>query len=190
MELPSRKKRPSKKKKGQAEILRPKKRAVVGGKASARIRHFDLQRGLDIIGLVDGVPRPPGDPLQDTPAQAAKAGPTSKKKGPVGRARKMRQRLPYISSFRSKTRLQCAAPATPAPAQWEALGPEFIPKGQTYGTGGNNRPPVSGRISGVAVDPSDPNHILVASAGGGIWETNDRGGYWVAKTDFHELVLV
>lgn len=67
---------------------------------------------------------------------------------------------------------------------WVELGPHSIPHGQTYGTGGNDRPPVSGRISGVAIDPDNSRHIFIASAGGGIWESTDRGVNWTPRTDF------
>jgi photosystem II stability/assembly factor-like uncharacterized protein len=43
---------------------------------------------------------------------------------------------------------------------------------------------VSGRIAAIAVDPTNSNHVLVGSAGGGIWESTDRGASWSARTDF------
>jgi photosystem II stability/assembly factor-like uncharacterized protein len=44
--------------------------------------------------------------------------------------------------------------------------------------------PVSGRVSRVALDPSDDHHILLATAGGGVWETRDGGQSWAPRTDF------
>jgi hypothetical protein len=71
-----------------------------------------------------------------------------------------------------------AAPvATPA---WRFLGPTVMHNGQTYGSG---RVDVSGRVAAIAVDPSNRNHVLVGSAGGGVWQTWDAGGTWSPRTD-------
>ncbi len=43
--------------------------------------------------------------------------------------------------------------------------------------------PDSGRITGVAAHPSDPNTIYVATAGGGVWKTMDGGVNWAPLTD-------
>ena len=45
------------------------------------------------------------------------------------------------------------APPTPTGPQWRSLGPWTIPNGQTYGS---SRVNVSGRISTIAIDPSNP----------------------------------
>ena len=55
---------------------------------------------------------------------------------------------------------------------WQSIGPDHIPDGQTYGT---NRVDVIGRVSSIAIDPGDTKHILLGSAGGGIWESKDSG---------------
>lgn len=72
----------------------------------------------------------------------------------------------------------------PTAPRWRSLGPSYMPNGQTYGSGGNNRVDVSGRVSAVAVDPSNGRHILVGAASGGIWETFDAGARWFPRTDF------
>jgi autotransporter-associated beta strand protein len=59
------------------------------------------------------------------------------------------------------------------PAQWFAVGPAPIVGGQTAGNGN-----VSGRVTGVAVNPYDPNVIYIATAGGGAWKTIDGGKTW------------
>jgi photosystem II stability/assembly factor-like uncharacterized protein len=38
-------------------------------------------------------------------------------------------------------------------------------------------------MSAIAVDPNNANHWLVGGAQGGIWETLNAGGNWVALTD-------
>ena len=48
--------------------------------------------------------------------------------------------------------------------------------GQSGGTG-------SGRVTGIAVDPSDPsgNTYYVGSANGGVWKTTDGGTPWILQ---------
>lgn len=70
---------------------------------------------------------------------------------------------------------------------WKSIGPTTIPGGQTYGS---SRVNVSGRISSVAVDPSNPAHVLVGAAHGGVWETFDRGNSWAPRTDYASTLTV
>jgi hypothetical protein len=71
-------------------------------------------------------------------------------------------------------------PPTASGPQWRSLGPWTIPNGQTYGT---SRVNVSGRVSAIAVDPSNPAHVLCGAANGGVWESFDRGASWWPRTD-------
>ncbi len=71
-------------------------------------------------------------------------------------------------------------PGGPGP-QWRNLGPYTIPNGQTYGSGRIN---VSGRVAAIAVDPGNPAHVLCGAANGGVWESFNRGGSWVPRTDY------
>ena len=66
-----------------------------------------------------------------------------------------------------------AAPAAPGEAgltvaAWEWLGP------------GN----IGGRIRGIVIDPGHPQRMWAASAGGGVWHTQDGGATWAAVDDF------
>jgi len=61
-------------------------------------------------------------------------------------------------------------------SNWEQLGPSSW--NQT--TGWN---PGVGRITSIAIDPSDENHIIVGSPGGGVWKTTDGTTTWSALTD-------
>jgi len=72
------------------------------------------------------------------------------------------------------------APPVGPTGVWQEIGPRHIQNGQTYGT---NRVDVSGRVSAIAVDPSDPKHLLLGAAGGGIWESHDTGATWSPRTD-------
>ena len=75
---------------------------------------------------------------------------------------------------------QMATAPSGAAAQWRSLGPLTIPNGQTYGA---SRVNVSGRVAAIAVDPSNPAHVLVGAANGGIWASTDRGATWTSRTD-------
>jgi len=73
-----------------------------------------------------------------------------------------------------------AGPGLPGAGAWQSIGPTHVPNGQTYGT---NRIDVIGRVAAIAVDPSDPKHLLLGAAGGGIWESADTGLTWNPRTD-------
>ncbi|MEA3018226.1 MAG: hypothetical protein QOI38_2948, partial [Sphingomonadales bacterium] len=85
-----------------------------------------------------------------------------------------------------------AAGAIPAAAAgapvWKSIGPTRMDNGQTYDP--NTRVPVSGRVSSVAVDPTNSNHILCGSAAGGVWRTLDGGATWSPRTDFAPTLTI
>jgi hypothetical protein len=66
--------------------------------------------------------------------------------------------------------------------QWIALGPSPIPNGQTYTSHGTAPPsqevPVSGRVSAIAVDPTDPKIVYVGGAQGGVYRSQNGGQTW------------
>ena len=63
-------------------------------------------------------------------------------------------------------------PPTSTGPQWRSLGPTTITNGQTYGA---SRVNVSGRVSALAIDPSNATHVLAGAAHGGVWESRDGG---------------
>jgi len=75
-----------------------------------------------------------------------------------------------------------AAPGDTVPggSNWVQMGPVAIPNGQTYSSA---RVIVSGRIASIAVHPTLPNTIYVASARGGVWKTTDGGQSWAPISD-------
>jgi hypothetical protein len=75
---------------------------------------------------------------------------------------------------------QLGQPTATGP-QWRSLGPWTIPNGQTYGA---SRVNVSGRVSSIAVDPGNAAHVLCGAAGGGVWESFNRGASWAPRTDY------
>src|SRR5262249_19017048 len=60
---------------------------------------------------------------------------------------------------------------------WVPKGPAPVLNGSSGGD------PASGRIAGIAGDPSDRNTIYIAAAGGGVWKTTDGGLRWTPLTD-------
>jgi hypothetical protein len=65
---------------------------------------------------------------------------------------------------------------------WQPVGPAPISNGQAPGLTS-----VSGRVTGVAPDPIDPNTLFIATAGGGVWRTVDAldaSPKWVPLTDY------
>ncbi|MFO0936555.1 MAG: autotransporter-associated beta strand repeat-containing protein, partial [Gemmataceae bacterium] len=64
------------------------------------------------------------------------------------------------------------------PARWLNTGPSPINGAQTP-----KSLPSTGRVTGVAVDPSDSKVIYVSTAGGGAWKTKDGGLTWLPLFD-------
>jgi hypothetical protein len=104
-------------------------------------------------------------------APAAKSFAATLSKAATALARPPRRRR------RVRAKVTVAAAALPI---WQSIGPNHIPGGQTYGT---NRVDVIGRVASIAVDPGDAKHLLLGSAGGGIWESKDSGANWFPRTD-------
>jgi photosystem II stability/assembly factor-like uncharacterized protein len=75
-----------------------------------------------------------------------------------------------------------AAPVSAGANNWVQLGPTVIPHGQGSASSGA-RVNVTGRITGIVVDPTSPSTIYLATAGGGVWKTVDGGVTWSAKSD-------
>jgi uncharacterized repeat protein (TIGR01451 family) len=59
---------------------------------------------------------------------------------------------------------------------WTLIGPQ--PTNTPY-----NVPIVAGRVSALAVDPTNPNVVYAGAAGGGVWKTTDGGIHWTPLTD-------
>ena len=68
------------------------------------------------------------------------------------------------------------AAGTASGSAWTPMGPQ--PTSNVFET-----TPVSGRITSVAVDPTNANTIYIAGAQGGVWKTTDGGANWTPITD-------
>ena len=64
-------------------------------------------------------------------------------------------------------------------ADWIPIGPAPIPNGQTTGIS----TPVSGRVTAIAVHPTNPNIVYVGTAQGGLYRTTDGGTNWRPMLD-------
>jgi photosystem II stability/assembly factor-like uncharacterized protein len=58
--------------------------------------------------------------------------------------------------------------------QWEPIGPERIPNGTLSSTG---------RLSAIAIHPTNSSIIYIGGAQGGVWRTTDAGVTWTPLTD-------
>lgn len=74
-----------------------------------------------------------------------------------------------------------SAPIIPASllAPWTPLGPSPIPNGQTTGVS----QAVSGRVTVIAVHPTNENIVYVGTAQGGLYRTLNGGATWTPLTD-------
>jgi Peptidase family C25/Carboxypeptidase regulatory-like domain len=63
---------------------------------------------------------------------------------------------------------------------WSSIGPSPLPNGQTFNT---NNVAVSGRITAIAIHPTNSNIAYVGAAQGGIFRTLDGGATWTSIFD-------
>src|SRR5215469_4685738 len=136
-----------------------------GGKALARLVSELTRVGLDVHAEAAALFGAPGeDPVE---LVADVAGPGYVSPGPYlgdGLVERVAERYHRVAEELT------AQDAADQPA-WRCLGPMMIPNGQTRSDQPGARVDVSGRVAAIAVDPRDPEHILVGAAGGGIWES-------------------
>jgi hypothetical protein len=76
-----------------------------------------------------------------------------------------------------------AAPVTPV---WTPLGPAPIPNGQTSPA----EVAVSGRVTAIAVDPTNENFVYVGTAQGGLYRSLDGGGSWTPLLDSAQSLAI
>jgi IPT/TIG domain len=77
----------------------------------------------------------------------------------------------------------------PGDALWHLMGPQ--PVNNPFGQNGGF-PTASGRITAIAVDPSDAtgNTVYVGGAAGGVWKTTNGGSTWTVLTDTQPSLAV
>ena len=148
-------------------------RKVVGGKAVARFVNFSQQRERN--AGADKRKRPTVAPTRNLIVQRKSVSRTDSRKSKAA---------PSLTKALAVRDDPAATTANTVQRVWRPLGPFCIPHGQTYGFGPGSRPSISGRVSAIAIDPNNPNHILIGSGGGGgIWETRTNGIVWTPRAD-------
>ena len=80
---------------------------------------------------------------------------------------------------------RAAAVSIPASA-WTQIGPAPIPNGQTQSV----TSPVSGRVTCVAIDPTNSSNVYVGAAQGGLYRSLDGGTTWVAIFDSAQSLAI
>lgn len=75
---------------------------------------------------------------------------------------------------------KAALPISLPTASWSAIGPQpTTPRNLSY----RGSPVVSGRVTAIAVDSTNPQRVFIGGAVGGVWGTSDGGTTWTPLTD-------
>lgn len=90
------------------------------------------------------------------------------------------QSLKSFEKFQSKQSKQKIKGNT---AEWKGLGPTYWNR-----TSGWN--PGNGRITSIAVDEHNYNHIVAGAITGGVWKTIDKGENWTPLSDSRSSMVV
>ncbi len=71
-------------------------------------------------------------------------------------------------------------------ATWSEIGPAPIPNGQTT----TNSVAVSGRVTAIAIHPTNPDIVYVGTAQGGLYRTTDGGTNWAPLFDSAQSLAI
>jgi photosystem II stability/assembly factor-like uncharacterized protein len=72
---------------------------------------------------------------------------------------------------------------------WTAIGPNFVPNGQSNDYPANPLP-VSGRLIAIDIHPTNANIAYVGTAQGGLWRTTDGGVTWTPLLDTAQSLAI
>ncbi len=75
--------------------------------------------------------------------------------------------VPVNARSRALTALATTKALVEAPGTWVNVGPSNV----------------GGRVTSLALDPNDPDHIWLGSANGGVWTSTDNGSSWTPVFD-------
>lgn len=96
------------------------------------------------------------------------------------RAQAIEQKINQERQQQTNNSLMILAP------NWTELGPSPIPNGQTT----TNSVAVSGRVTAIAIHPTNPNLVYVGTANGGIYRTTDGGNTWTPIFDAAQSLAI
>jgi hypothetical protein len=101
---------------------------------------------------------------------------------PTARTRALGQMAAQIARGGSRPAAGAPGSAAISPTSWTFIGPAPIPNGQV------DAPPavfipVSGRVTAIAVHPTNPNILYVGTAQGGLYRSLNGGATWTALLD-------
>src|SRR5437667_6311605 len=80
-----------------------------------------------------------------------------------------------------------APPPEGVDAAWTAIGPVTIPNGQALN---NANMAVTGRVTSIAVDPTNAGKVYLGTAQGGVWRSLDGGNTWTPIFDNADTMAV
>jgi hypothetical protein len=117
----------------------------------------------------------------------------------IARRRGIEPGLPFDPSFRGraieqmerqekKRRLEFIINGELTPAAggaWAPIGPLTLPNGVTPNSGAT-----SGRVTAIAVDPSNANKVYLGTAQGGVWRSLDGGTTWTSIFDNAQTMAI
>src|SRR5437763_12146723 len=72
-------------------------------------------------------------------------------------------------------------------AAWTAIGPVTIPNGQALN---NSNIAVTGRVTSIAVDPTNASKVYLGTAQGGVWRSLDGGATWTSIFDNAQTMAI
>lgn len=99
---------------------------------------------------------------------------------PEGAFREARAR--WESLFQGPAGAASARPAPP-PLPWRELGPAPLLTNVKPFVAGANWSPAAGRVTAIAIDPTDSKVIYAGAAIGGVWKSTDGGDGWAPLDD-------
>jgi hypothetical protein len=70
----------------------------------------------------------------------------------------------------------------PGPPNWTLIGPQPINSTAAINTF-NGGPTITGRVSAMAVDPTNSSIVYLGAAAGGVWKSSNAGANWTPITD-------